>query len=102
MEKDLGYFEALEKAMKAAQPGEELIPENFNRVNTEGFEGLVVILKRWSEMIFDAVFQLNTTLKRNGFRMELIYNAETKKTSLAIYTPTKDGKDGNKQESSED
>ena len=88
--KELGYFEELEKAKEKALPNEELRIENFNKVNTEGFEGLVVVLKHWHEMIFNAMFQ------KKSFRIELIYNAENKKTSFAIYTPAKAVKDGNK------
>ena len=43
--KDTDFTEALMLAQAAVFPEEELKIENFNRVNTEGFEKAVVLLK---------------------------------------------------------
>lgn len=86
------YDEALKRAQAAVFPEEELKEENFNRVDTDGFEKAVVLLKRWAEMAQQAMFE-----KRN-FRIEINYNAEAKKTDFAIYTPTEAGTNGIQQE----
>lgn len=89
------YSEALKKAQAAVFPDEELTEENFSRVDTDGFEKAVVLLKCWSDMTMREIF------KKRNFRIEINYNAEAKKTDFAIYTPIKDGKDGIQQEHSE-
>lgn len=70
----------LKLAQAAVFPDEELKEENFNRVNTDGFEKAVVLLKFWADMTMREIFN-----KRN-FRIEMKYNAEEKKTTFAIYT----------------
>lgn len=86
---------ALALAQAAVFPDEELKEENFNRVNTDGFEKAVVLLKHWADMTMREMFR-----KRN-FRIEIKYNAEERKTSFAIYTPIEDEKDDIQQEHSE-
>ena len=49
-EPDMPYFDILGRAQAAVFPNEELKAENFNLVNTEGFEKAVVLLKCWAEM----------------------------------------------------
>ena len=80
------YNEAFARAQAAVFPNEELKSENFNRVNTDGFEKAVVLLKHWAEMTM-----CELSRKRN-FRIEVTYNAEERKTDFAIYTPIEDGK----------
>lgn len=94
-QKLIPYSEALERAQAAVFPEEELKEENFNRVNTEGFEKAVVLLKCWAEMTMREMF------KKRNFRIEINYNAEAKKTDFAIYTPTEDGTSSIQQEHSE-
>lgn len=89
------YKDALARAQTATFPDEELTEENFNRVNTDGFEKAVVLLKYWAEMTMREMF------KKRNFRIEINYNAEARKTDFAIYTPTAKGQADNKQEHSE-
>ena len=65
------------------------------RVNTDGFEKAVVLLKHWADMTMREIF------KKRNFRIEIKYNAEERKTSFAIYTPIEDVKDDIQQEHSE-
>lgn len=88
------HSDALALAQAAVFPDEELKEENFNRVNTDGFEKAVVLLKHWADMTMREIF------KKRNFRIEIKYNAEEKKTDFAIYTPIEDGKDGIQQEHS--
>ena len=85
-QKLIRYNEAFARAQAAVFPNEELKSENFNRVNTDGFEKAVVLLKHWVEMTM-----CELSRKRN-FRIEVTYNAEERKTDFAIYTPIEDGK----------
>ena len=94
-QKMVHYSDALALAQVAAFPDEELKEENFNRVNTDGFEKSVVLLKHWADMTMREMF------KKRNFRIEIKYNAEERKTSFAIYTPIEDGKDDIQQEHSE-
>lgn len=48
-EPDMPYFDILGRAQAAVFPNEELKAENFNLVNTEGFEKAVVLLKCWAD-----------------------------------------------------
>ena len=89
------YKDALARAQAATFPDEELTEENFNRVNTDGFEKAVVLLKYWAEMTMREMF------KKRNFRIEINYNAEARKTDFAIYTPIAKGQADNKQEHSE-
>lgn len=91
----LPYGIALERAQAAVFPDEELKEENFNRVNTDGFEKAVVLLKHWAEMVQQVMF------KKKNFRIEINYNAEAGKTDFAIYTPTEHGEENSQQEHSE-
>gem|GEM_PF-2448009 len=88
-----GYDEASRKAREAASPDEELTESNFNRVNTEGFEKAVVLLKYWAEMTMREMFS------KRKFRIMIDYDADKKKTDFAIYTPVGDGKGDIQQES---
>ena len=88
-----GYDEASRKAREAASPDEELTESNFNRVNTEGFEKAVVLLKHWAEMTMREMFS------KRKFRIMIDYDADKKKTDFAIYTPVGDGKGDIQQES---
>lgn len=81
------YSEALKRAQAAVFPDEELAKESFNRIDTDGFEKAVVLLKCWSDMTMREMF------KKRNFRIEINYNAEAKKTDFAIYTPIEGGKD---------
>lgn len=83
--KEKTYSERLELAKAATFPDEELKEENFNSVNTDGFEKAVVLLKYWAEMTMREMF------KKRNFRIEINYNAEAKKTDFAIYTPIAKG-----------
>ena len=94
-ETDKPYFDILGKAQAAVFPDEELKVENFNMVNTEGFEKAVVILKYWAEMTMREMF------KKRNFRIEINYNAEAKKATFAIYTPTEYAGENSKPEHSE-
>lgn len=89
------YADALKMAQAATFPNEELKEENFNRVNTDGFEKAVVFLKYWAEMV------QRVMLNEKNFRIEINYNAEAKKTDFAIYTPIKDVSSGTTQEHQE-
>lgn len=89
---DINITEAHMRAQAAALPGEELKTENFNRVNTEGFEKAVVLLKYWTEMTMREMF------KESNFRIETNYNAEARETDFAIYTPTEHAGENNKNE----
>lgn len=93
--KDITYSEALAQAQAAVFPDEELKEENFNRVNTDGFEKSVVMIKHWAEMVERVMLQ------KQNFRIEINYNAEAKKTDFAIYTPTEAGKADIQQEHSD-
>lgn len=93
--KDTDFTEALMLAQAAVFPEEELKIENFNRVNTEGFEKAVVLLKCWAEMTMREMF------KKRNFRIEINYNAEAKKVDFAIYTPTEHAGENSKPEQSE-
>ena len=93
--KDTDFTEALMLAQAAVFPEEELKIENFNRVNTEGFEKAVVLLKCWAEMT------MREMCKEKNFRIEINYNAEAKKTTFAIYTPTAKEQSDSQQEHSE-
>lgn len=84
------YSERLKEAQAAVFPNEELKEQNFNSVNTEGFEKIVVGLKHWIEMTLRAIQE------HKSFRIEIKYNAEAAKTDFCIYTPTKDEKGGTK------
>lgn len=95
MEKQKTYSERLELAKIATFPGEELKEENFNRVNTDGFEKAIVTFKKWFEMTLEAM------QKHKSFRIEITYNAEASKSDFCIYTPIEDGTGGNRQEHSE-
>lgn len=75
-EPDMPYFDILGRAQAAVFPNEELKAENFNLVNTEGFEKAVVLLKCWAEMT------MREMLKEKNFRIEINYNAEAKKPHL--------------------
>ena len=82
------YSERLQEAQKAALPGEELKEQNFETVDTDGFEKTVILLWGWI-----------TTLQREltgdkGLRIEIKYDPKALKTQLAVYTPTKDVSDG--------
>ena len=94
-EPDMPYFDILGRAQAAVFPNEELKAENFNLVNTEGFEKAVVLLKYWAEMT------MREMLKEKNFRIEINYNAEAKKTTFAIYTPTAKEQSDSQQEHSE-
>jgi hypothetical protein len=94
-EPDMPYFDILGRAQAAVFPNEELKAENFNLVNTEGFEKAVVLLKCWAEMT------MREMLKEKNFRIEINYNAEAKKTTFAIYTPTAKEQSDSQQEHSE-
>ena len=89
------YSEALARAKAEAFPDEELKEENFNRVNTEGFEKAVVLLEYWAEVTMREMF------KKRNFRIEINYNAEAKKVDFAIYTPKEHDEENNKTEHSE-
>lgn len=89
------YSEALAQAQAATFPDEELKEENFNRVNTDGFEKAVVLMNCWAAMAQRVMFE------KHNFRIEINYNAEAKKTDFAIYTSTKDDKADIQQEHSE-
>lgn len=93
--KNTDFTEALMLAQAAVFPEEELKIENFNRVNTEGFEKAVVLLKCWAEMTMREMF------KKRNFRIEINYNAEAQKVDFAIYTPTEHDGENSKQEHSE-
>ena len=93
--KMVDYDEDFERAQAAVLPNEELREENFNRVNTGGFEQTVVLLNRWSEMAMSEMF------KERNFRIEINYNAKDKKSTFAIYTPMASAQDDNEQEYSE-
>lgn len=93
--KDTDFIEALMLAQAAVFPEEELKIENFNRVNTEGFEKAVVLLKCWAEMTMREMF------KKRNFRIEINYNAEAQKVDFAIYTPTEHAGENSKPEHSE-
>lgn len=71
-EPDMPYFDILGRAQAAVFPDEELKAENFNLVNTEGFEKAVVLLKCWAEMT------MREMCKEKNFRIEINYNAEAK------------------------
>lgn len=75
-EPDMPYFDILGRAQAAVFPNEELKAENFNLVNTEGFEKAVVLLKCWAEMT------MREMCKEKNFRIEINYNAEAKKPHL--------------------
>lgn len=82
------YSERLQEAQKATLPGEELKEQNFETVDTDGFEKTVILLWGWI-----------TTLQREltgdkGLRIEIKYDPKALKTQLAVYTPTKDVSDG--------
>ena len=94
-EPDMPYFDILGRALAAVFPNEELKAENFNLVNTEGFEKAVVLLKCWAEMTMREMF------KEKNFRIEINYNAEAKKATFAIYTPTEHAEENSKPEYSE-
>lgn len=91
-EPDMPYFDILGRAQAAVFPDEELKAENFNLVNTDGFEKAVVLLKQWAEMT------MREMCKEKNFRIEINYNAEAQKATFAIYTPTKCNEENNKQE----
>lgn len=55
-------------------------PEVFSNVDTEGFEKAIILMYEWSGMILDQM------KKGKSFRSEIIYDAETLKTILGIYT----------------
>lgn len=93
--KGITYSEALAQAQAAVFPDEELKEENFNRVNTDGFEKSVVMIKHWAEMVERVMF------KKQNFRIEINYNAEAKKTDFAIYTPMGAGQADIQQEHSD-
>lgn len=59
--KDTDFTEALMLAQAAVFPEEELKIENFNRVNTDGFEKAVVLLKCWAEMTMREMFKKETS-----------------------------------------
>ena len=94
-EPDMPYFDILGRAQAAVFPNEELKAENFNLVNTDGFEKAVVLLKCWAEMT------MREMCKEKNFRIEINYNAEAKKTTFAIYTPTAKEQSDSQQEHSE-
>jgi hypothetical protein len=94
-EPDMPYFDILGRAQAAVFPDEELKAENFNLVNTDGFEKAVVLLKCWAEMT------MREMCKEKNFRIEINYNAEAKKTTFAIYTPTAKEQSDSQQEHSE-
>lgn len=58
------YSGALKKAQESALPDEELKEQNFNRVNTDGFQKAVVLLSRWIEMTMGELFK-NRSKERN-------------------------------------
>ena len=91
-EPDMPYFDILGKAQAAVFPDEERKAENFNLVNTDGFEKAVVLLKCWAEMT------MREMCKEKNFRIEINYNAEAKKTTFAIYKPTEKEKSHIEQE----
>lgn len=93
--KQVHHSDALSKAQAAVFPDEELTEENFDRVDTDGFEKAVVLLKHWADMAMREMF------KKRNFRIEINYNAEERKTSFAIYTPTEAGKADIQQEHSD-
>lgn len=90
------YNEVFAEAKTAKLPAYELTEENFNRINTDGFEKAVVLLKYWADMTMREMF------KKRNFRIEINYNAEDRKTDFAIYTPTECNEENSKQEFSED
>lgn len=55
------YSEALKRAQAATLPEEELTEENFGRVDTDGFEKTVVLLKCWLDMMMREMFKKETS-----------------------------------------
>lgn len=90
--KQTNCFERLKRAQAATFPDEELKEENFNGVDTEGFEKAVILIKYWAELTQRAL------LRNKNFRIEINYNAEALKTDFSIYTPIKCEKDDIQQE----
>lgn len=89
------YKKTLEEPRKRAHTNEELKWMNFNWVDTEGFEKGIALFNRWLGIINEAMF------KNKSLRIEIIYNAEAKKTEMYVYTPKHDEPD-NAQESPND
>lgn len=54
--------------------------EVFSSVDTEGFEKAIVLMHEWLGIILEQME------KGKSFRSEIIYDAETLKTILGIYT----------------
>ena len=80
-ERKLTHFdEAFKQAQEAALPGEELKTENFARVDADGFEKTIVLLRHWTDMLQTVAFS------KRKFRAVLSYDADSLKTNLAIYT----------------
>ena len=94
-QKQIRHSDALAKAQAAVFPDEELTEENFDRVNTDGFEKAVVLLKHWADMTMREMF------KKRNFRIEINYNTEERKTSFAIYTPIAKAQADSQQEHSD-
>lgn len=82
-QKSTSYFERLKEAQAASRTGEELREENFNSVDTEGFEKAVVLLKHWTEMAMQALKESKKV------RIVIDYNAEMLKTDFSVYTEIK-------------
>ena len=82
------YSERLQEAQKAALPGEELKEQNFETVDTDGFEKTVILLWGWITTL------QREFIKDGGLRIEIKYDPKALKTQLAVYTPTEDVPDG--------
>ena len=70
----------LEKAQKLARAGEEVVGKGS--IMTEDFEKSVVCLMSLMEQIWQV------GQKRQSFRMELYFNAETLQTNYCFFAPT--------------
>ena len=82
------YSERLQEAQKAALPGEELKEQNFETVDTDGFEKTVILLWGWITTL------QREFIKDGGLRIEIKYDPKALKTQFAVYTPTEDVPDG--------
>ena len=91
-----GLFERIKKATAEAPEGMELIFENFESVDTEGFEKTICWLSVFTEHI------MREMQKNKSLHICINYDAEALKTDVAVYTPKQDTSTDMMQESQKD
>jgi len=92
------HMETFKEAEAQAPEGMELKKENTVHVDMGGFQQTVVIMRKWMEMLENAMFRPS----HERLHIVIDYDVKMLKTAIRIYTPKEDASDDTPQESRKD